>query len=148
MANYPAGAHVVAFDIAEKMVEGARRRSRETGVSVEVLTADVQALPFDDDSFDAAVATLVFCSVPDPVLGLRELRRVLVPGGQLFLLEHVLSRKLLLRSLMHLLNPLFRLFGDNINRKTVEHVDQAGFVDIEVDELGLDVVKSIDANRS
>jgi len=43
---------------------------------------------------------------------------------------------------MHLLNPLFRLFGDNINRKTVEHVDQAGFVDIEVDELGLDVVRA------
>jgi ubiquinone/menaquinone biosynthesis C-methylase UbiE len=79
------------------------------------------------------------------VLGLKELRRVLAPGGQLLLLEHVLSHKPLLETPMHLFNPVaVRMTGANIDRETVENVRRAGFEDVKAEELWLDIVKMIE----
>ncbi|MBI3978628.1 MAG: methyltransferase domain-containing protein [Chloroflexi bacterium] len=144
--HYPPGAAITAVDLSPRMLDRARARARREGVTITLQEADVQALPFPDASFDAAVATFVFCSVPDPVLGLTEVRRVLVPGGQLLLLEHVLSCRPLLRRAMHLANGLVvRLWGANVDRETVENVYRAGFVDLRVANLWLDVVKLIEA---
>ena len=143
---YPKGIEVTAIDLSPRMLERARIRAGRTGAAVDLIEADAQALPFPDASFDAAVATFVFCSVPDPVLGLSEMRRVLVPGGQLLLLEHVLSRKPALKPVMRLLNPLtVRVSGANIDRETVENVRGAGFANMRVEDLWLDVVKLIEA---
>jgi hypothetical protein len=88
----------------------------------------------------------VFCSVPDQVLGLRELRRVLVAGGQLLLIEHVLSQRPIVRELMQLMNPMVvRMIGANINRVTVENVRRAGFEEVQVGTLWLEIFKRIDA---
>ncbi len=143
---YPEGVRVTAIDLSPRMLARARRRA-PVDASVELLEADVQRLPFPDGSFDTVVATFVFCSVPDPMLGLRELRRVLVPGGQLLLMEHVLSTRPVLRRLMQLMNPLVGpIMGANIDRETVENVRRAGFVGLQVKDLGpLDIVKGIDA---
>ena len=125
---YPEGLKVSAIDLSPRMLEEAKAQAACEGVDVELLEADAQALPFADSSFDVAVATFVFCSVPNPVLGLSELHRVLTPGGQLLLLEHVLSHKPLLRLPMRLLNPLtVRMSGANINRETVENVRRDRF---------------------
>jgi len=146
MPYYPPGVSITAVDLSPRMLERARARAARLGVSVELREADVQALPFPAASFDAVVGTFLFCSVPDPVLGLREVQRVLVPGGQLLLLEHVLSSRPVLRPLMHLANPfVVRLMGANINRETVENVRRAGFVDLRVATLWLDIVKRIEA---
>jgi SAM-dependent methyltransferase len=111
-----------------------------------LIEADAQELPFPDASFEIAVATFVFCSVSDPVLGLSELRRVLVPGGQLLLLEHVLSHRPLLRPLMRLFNPLaVRMTGANVDRETVENLLHAELVGVSADDLWLDVVKLVEA---
>ncbi len=72
---------------------------------------------------------------------------MLVPGGQLLLLEHVLSTRAILRPVMRLMNPMVvRMMGANINRETVENVRRAGLDELQVRNLGpMDIVKSIDA---
>ena len=143
---YPEGTAVTAIDLSPRMLERARSRAARESVAVELIEADAQELPFPDASFETAVATFVFCSVPDSVLGLSELRRVLVPGGQLLLVEHVLSRRPLIRPLMRLFNPLaVRMTGANVDRETVENLLHAGLVGVRTDDLWLDVVKLIEA---
>lgn len=143
---YPPNAQLTAIDLSPRMLAQARGRAARLGRAVDLREADAQALPFPDASFDTVVATFVFCSVPDPVIGLQELRRVLVPGGQLLLLEHVLSRRRILRTIMRLLNPvMLRMSGANINRETVENVRRAGFVELTVEDRWLDIVKLVGA---
>lgn len=146
IALYPPGAEVAAIDISPRMLERARYRADALGSKAVLRLGDVQALPFEDATFDVVVATFVFCSVPDPVLGLREVRRVLRPGGRLSLVEHVLSKKWWLRPMMRVLDPLTTvLWGAHIARDTVANVVRAGFSRVESDDLAFDVVKAIRA---
>ena len=125
---YPADARMVAIDLVPEMATRAARRIAESNVRADVALMDAQALAFKDGSFDTVIATFVFCSVPDPVAGLRELRRVLRPSGQLLLLEHVRAEQPLVGALMDLLNPVAsRMMGANINRRTVDNVKAAGY---------------------
>ncbi|MGM0578858.1 MAG: class I SAM-dependent methyltransferase [Myxococcota bacterium] len=143
---HPAEAEVVAMDLSPAMLERARRRAERLGVDITLDEGDVEDLPYQDGSFDVAVATFLFCSVPHPVQGLRELRRVLRPGGRLILLEHVLSRKPILGTLMRWLDtPVHRMVGAHIARDTVGNVEAAGFEIVRVEELAGDVVKRIEA---
>lgn len=143
---YPVGIDVTAIDISERMLVRAQRRAERLGTPVTFKVDDAQALSFSDASFDTVVATFVFCSVPDPIAGLKEAWRVLRPGGRLLLLEHVLSDKPVIRSLMRWLDPVtVRLWGAHINRETVANVRGAGFEDIQVQNLSLDVVRAISA---
>lgn len=142
---YPAGVQITGVDLSEAMLAQARRKAKKLGRSLELHQMDVQQLEFAPDTFDAAVATFVFCSVPDPVLGLRELGRVVKPNGRIFLLEHVRINRPLIGRLMDLLNPIIvRLSGANINRRTVENVQMAGLSIESVTDLGpLGIVKLI-----
>lgn len=104
-----------------------RARQRRTGVAL--LQADAQALPFADASFDAVVSSLVFCCVDAPATALAEVRRVLKPGGELRLLEHVRAPGRVLATAQDLLTPAWRkLFGGcRLNRDTFRLVETAGF---------------------
>ncbi len=148
MPSYHKGWQITAIDLSPRMLEQAKRRAEREHVEVDLQLGDAQALPFADASFDTVIATFVFCSVPDPVQGLREAARVLVPGGQLLLLEHVLSRNVILRPLMQLANPMMvRMSGANMNRETVKNVERAGFAIQRVDDLWGDIVKFIEAEK-
>ena len=143
---YPRGRDITAIDFSEKMLDQARSKARRLRAKVDFRVADVQHLPYPEGSFDVAVASFVFCSVPDPVQGLREVRRVLKPGGQILLLEHVVSKRSLLWPLMKLLDPIpAHIWGAHIDRETVKNVRMAGFADVREVGLLLDVVKRIEA---
>jgi len=146
--HYGEGHQVTAVDFSPKMLRRAQTLAERDGLPVTLMLMDAQALDFEDESFDSVVSTFVFCSVPDPVLGLREVRRVLKPGGRAYLLEHVLSQKRALRWLMRRFNGVARaLNGANIDRDTVGNVEGAGFAVIEVRDLWSDIVKLIIAER-
>lgn len=136
---YPSGIDVTAIDLSERMLRGSRTRAASGGIRLAVM--DVEALGFADNAFDAALATFLFCSVDDPIAGLRELGRVVRPGGQILLLEHVRPSGYAGR-LFDWLNPLVRsALGPNINRDTVGNVRRAGLVIEEETNLASDIVK-------
>ena len=145
-AYHPPEIKVTGIDLSDRMLEQARRKAEELGQSIELKQMDAQHLDFPDNSFDAAVATFVFCSVPDAVRGLRELGRVVKPEGRIFLLEHVrINRPEAVGKVMDLLDPLVvRLMGPHINRRTEENVRQAGLKVERVEYLApLELVKLI-----
>ena len=136
LSYHPGGAQVTAVDLSDKMLERAQRRAQELDSKIDLRLMDAQKLAFPDAAFDAAVATFVFCSVPDPALGLRELGRVVRPGGQILLLEHVRVNKPVIGKLMDFLDPfVVRLMGPHINRRTVENVRKAGLEIERIEEL-------------
>jgi ubiquinone/menaquinone biosynthesis C-methylase UbiE len=143
---YPPAAQVTAIDLSERMLERARHRAASLRVRADLRLMDVQRLEFPGDVFDTAVATFVFCSVPDPVAGLRELGRVVRADGDIWLLEHMRVDKPFIGPLMDLLNPLVvRVMGANINRRTVENVRRAGLKLVKVTELRGELVRLIHA---
>jgi ubiquinone/menaquinone biosynthesis C-methylase UbiE len=136
MPYYPDDARVTAVDLSDRMLAQARARAVREKVDVELQEMDAQRLRFEDNRFDAALATFVFCSVPDPVRGLTELGRVVRPEGRILLLDHVRVDRPIIGRLMDLLNPLIvRITGANINRTTMENVRRAGLVIEQVEDL-------------
>ena len=142
---YPPDVHVTAIDLSPRMLEQAQRRVSLLGIEVELLEMDIQQMSFPNHIFDTVFATFVFCSVPDPVLGLRELRRVCKPGGRLLLIEHMRPGNPLLGLIFDLLNPLtVRIAGANINRRTMDNVRRAGWQLRVTEALSSDIVQWIE----
>jgi ubiquinone/menaquinone biosynthesis C-methylase UbiE len=137
MLYYPKGVEVTAIDLTPGMLNRAYKRAAKLDVTLELRLGDVQNLDFPDGTFDEIVETFVFCSVPDPRLGLQEIVRVLKPGGRLFMLEHVRSENRVMGLLMDALNPLaVRVTGANVNRRTVQNVSRSKLRLEQVKDLG------------
>ena len=125
---YPPEIHIVGIDISPAMLARAERRRASLGADVELLQMDVTQLAFADQSFDAAVATFLFCVLPDElqVPALRELGRVVKSSGTIRLLEYVRPRGALRRTITRLWEPWVAwAYGAGFDRRTEEHAREA-----------------------
>ena len=137
---WPLEAQVMGIDFSPRMLVQARKRANKLGGGADLCLGDVQSLDFPDASFDVVIATFLFCSVPDPILGLREIGRVVRPNGKILLLEHMISPNPFLAAIMDALNPLVvRMMGANINRRTLDNIRAAG--------LHIDSIEDLDKSR-
>ena len=127
-------AEVVAIEPDPHMLRRARARADLLGRSVKLLDESAEELPFPDATFDVAVATLVFCTIADPERALRELRRVLRPGGQVRFLEHVRAETAGWARFQDFVTPVWKRIaaGCHPNRDTVSAIRRAGF---QIEEL-------------
>lgn len=142
---HPTNGRTVATDISLRML--GRAAARHALANPTLLACDVRALPFASDAFDWAAAALVFCEVPDPVGALREVRRVLRPGGRLVLLEHVRPGGWLGRLAAGVTLLSAPLLGEHLDRDTWGALREAGF-DVERREwLWRDVITLLVARR-
>lgn len=136
---YPLCKNAVAGEISHKMLEIAKRKTD----FIKLVQADAETLPFDTNSFDAAFATLVFCSIGKPENAFRELSRVVKPNGKIILLEHV-RPKGLPGYLFDALNVLtVKLIDDHFNRRTAKIAADAGLKIIEVKEKAFGIINLI-----
>lgn len=133
---YLPGTQVTGIDFSKGMLNKAREEVYRLNMkdNIHLIEMDAQKLDFPDHSFDYIVSTCVFCSVPDPLIGLKEIRRVCKPEGKIVMLEHMRSENPALGRFMDLLNPIVvRLWGANINRRTLDTIQNAGMA-IEKDD--------------
>ena len=145
IAQFPPGKSLVAIDISPRMLALAESRINAYPGTIDARVMDVHDLQFDSNAFDQVFTSCTFCSVPDPVAGLRSLRRVLRPGGELFMFEHTGSRYYPFKLMMNLMSPLAEKIGPAMNRDTVANVRAAGFEIVAINNIFLDVVKTIRA---
>jgi ubiquinone/menaquinone biosynthesis C-methylase UbiE len=144
---YPPGAEMVGIDISPKMLAGAERRRAELGARVELHRMDVTRLDLPDRSFDAAIATFVFCVLPDAEqrAALRELARVVKPGGIIRLLEYVRPQGARRRFVARLWEPWMAwAYGAGFDRRTEEHIRGAGLAVNSVSFVVDDLIKLIE----
>ncbi|MCW3020973.1 MAG: hypothetical protein JWR30_295 [Conexibacter sp.] len=133
---YPAAVmRVAAVEPADVGWKLAQKRLRATSTDVQRSGLDGQALPFADDSFDAALSTWTMCTIPDVDAALRELRRVLKPGATLHFVEHGLAPDAGVRRWQHRFEPVQkRLFGGcHLTRPIADLLTTAGFTIIALD---------------
>ena len=127
--HYRDDVEVIATEPDPYMRQRAQRRLAESGKNIELREASAEELPFDSDSFDTVVGTLVMCSIPHPQRALAEIRRVLKAGGEYRFYEHVRYESAFGALWQDAVLPVWRWFaaGCHPNRNTVRAVKDAGF---------------------
>lgn len=127
--HYKSGARVIATEPDPYMLERARKRAEGVAASIELRQTAAEKLPFADASFDFVIDTLVLCSVRDPAKVLAEIKRVLKPGGELRLYEHVRYENPIGALSQDIISPAWQRFGAGChpNRRTEDSLRAAGF---------------------
>ena len=126
---YPPGARIVGIDLSPAMLARAARRRPLSAAEIELRQMDVTQIELPDRHFDAAVATFLFCVLPDElqVPALRELGRVTKPGAVIRLLEYTRPQGAFRRTMTKLWEPWVRwAYGAGFDRRTEQHIPEAG----------------------
>jgi ubiquinone/menaquinone biosynthesis C-methylase UbiE len=145
---YPEGSTVLGIDLSPAMLARAERRLNRCRASIELRKMDVAVLDLADRSFDAAVASFLFCVVPDhrQILALRELGRVVKAGGVIRLLDYVRPRGAVRGALASLWEPWIDwAFGASFDRRTEEYIPKAGLQIVDSRFVVPDLIKLVSA---
>lgn len=145
---YGAGVELTGIELSEEMLALARERAAKLGVAADLRRGDAQSLEFDDATFDTVTCTISLCSIPDDAAALREVRRVLRPGGRFVAMEHVRSPSLPVRAVQRMIDPLtVRFEGDHVAREPLDHLGREGFRLDELERLKWGVVERVSATK-
>jgi ubiquinone/menaquinone biosynthesis C-methylase UbiE len=149
--SYPPSTKVVGIDIGPAMLARAERKRKSAVADVQLRQMDVTHLDFADRTFDAGVATFLFCVLPEElqVAALRELGRVVKTGGPVRLLEYVRPHRTVRRVVAKLWEPWMSwAYGASFDRRTEEHIPEAGLELIEARFVVDDLVRLISARAA
>ncbi|MCX8105730.1 MAG: class I SAM-dependent methyltransferase [Ignavibacterium album] len=121
--------HIIGIDANEGMLKQAEQKISQSKIKIEIIHQSSESLPFEDESIDAVLSTYTLCSIKNVKSALKEIYRVLKPGGKYYFLEHGLADKPLTQKLQHLLNPIQNIWagGCNLNRNISELISDSGF---------------------
>jgi ubiquinone/menaquinone biosynthesis C-methylase UbiE len=120
---------VFGIDPSLRLLAIARRRAATAGIRTVLLLGSAAAIPLADHAVDTVVMTWTLCSIPEPLIALREMQRVLRPGGKLLFVEHGLSPEPKVERWQHRLTPLWRHIagGCHLDRQMDDLIRSAGF---------------------
>jgi len=148
LAHYPRDVTITGIELSPAMLAIAKRRAADLGRDVDLHTGDAQALPFPDGSFNTVVCALSLCTIPDPATAIGQMKRVLVPGGRLLLLDHIASTWPPVRAAQWLLERLtIRAAGEHFTRRQLPLVEATGFELVEVERLKAGSIERIFARK-
>jgi ubiquinone/menaquinone biosynthesis C-methylase UbiE len=146
LPHYPADATLTAIELSPAMLAIARRRAADLGRNADFSEGDAEHLPYADASFNTVVCALSLCTIPSPAAAVGEMKRVLVPGGQLLLLDHIGSTWPPIYAAQWLLEQItIRAAGEHFTRRQLPLVRAAGFQVVETERLKAGTVERIHA---
>jgi ubiquinone/menaquinone biosynthesis C-methylase UbiE len=146
LAFYTAATSLTGVDVSPEMLAIARRRAAARGLPVDLREGDAAALPADDAAFDTVVCSLSLCTIPDAATAIGEMKRALVPGGRLLLLDHVGSTWPPIYAVQWLVERIaVRVAGEHYTRRPLLLVQAAGFEVVENERLKAGVMERVHA---
>ena len=129
---YVTATSLTGVDLSPEMLAVARRRADERGLPLDLLEGDAEALPVEDAAYDTVLCSLSLCTIPDPAAAIAEMKRALVPGGRLLLLDHVASSWPPVYAVQWLVERIsIRVAGEHYTRRSLPLVEAAGFEIVE-----------------
>lgn len=143
---YPDNLNITGIDFSKNMLEKARAKVKDKK-NIRLIEIDVENMEFNDNIFDTVITSCVFCSVADPIKGLKDIRRVCKNNGKIIMLEHMRTNRKILGKFMDIVNFIpVGIWGANINRRTMENLEKAGFKkdNIQYIDVWMDIVKFIE----
>ncbi|MGK4591449.1 class I SAM-dependent methyltransferase [Amycolatopsis sp. w19] len=145
---YPGGVTLTGIDLSDGMLAIARGRAERLGHPVTLRRADAHDLPFDADSFDTVVCTLGLCAIPDDGKALREMARVLRPGGRLILLDHIVSSSRAVRGLQWIAEKItVPMAGEHFLRRPFDKIGDLGLAVEQRERFKLGLVERLVARK-
>jgi ubiquinone/menaquinone biosynthesis C-methylase UbiE len=148
LPHYRSDVSIAGVELSPAMLSIARQRAAELGVGADLREGDAEHLPFDDVSFDTVVCALSLCTIPNPAAAIGEMKRVLVPGGTLLLVDHVGSSWPPIRAAQWLIEQVtIRAAGEHFTRRQLPVVQAAGFHIEEAERLKAGTVERIRARK-
>ena len=152
-AYYPRGIDYIAVEPNTYMHRHLNEEAGRWNVTPDIRACTAEKIELDHSSADAVVGTLVLCSVTDPTVVVREIRRILKPGGTYYFIEHIAApKRSVMRAIQYLVRPFWKLTNDGCrpDRETLEIIQNAGFAVVEAESfrVGAPVVSPHIAGRA